>query len=387
MRILGISGSLRRGSHNRRLLRAAGDALPPGVELVEWDGLAGLPAFDEDLETTPPEPVREFLDAIEDADALLIATPGVQRLAPGRAQERARLGLAPVPRQRPAATSRPPSSARAPACSAPSGRRPRCARCSRPPARTCSSPSCRSAWPTARSTHDGALADPELSARLGDVVSAISSERWPRRSSNRHDRSRGRPSRPRPRPDPQGARRRGAQPQADPRGRGRARRASAASSAVSMDDVARAACVGTGTLYRRFGDRAGLALALLDEHTRAFQDALIAGPPPLGPGAPGGASGCTRSATATSTCSSATPTSSPRRSRPRAGRRGPSSSTRRTSRSCCARRRRTSTPSSRRARCSRCCTRRTTSTRAARSSWPLERLRAGWHAFVDALTA
>jgi len=55
---------------------------------------------------------------------------------------------------------------------------------------------------------------------------------------------------------------------------------------VSMQDVAQAACVGTGTLYRRFGDRAGLALALLDEHTRAFQDALIAGPPPLGPGAP-----------------------------------------------------------------------------------------------------
>jgi AcrR family transcriptional regulator len=55
---------------------------------------------------------------------------------------------------------------------------------------------------------------------------------------------------------------------------------------VSMDDVARAACVGTGTLYRRFGDRAGLALALLDDETRAFQDALIAGPPPLGPGAP-----------------------------------------------------------------------------------------------------
>jgi AcrR family transcriptional regulator len=55
---------------------------------------------------------------------------------------------------------------------------------------------------------------------------------------------------------------------------------------VSMDDVAKAACVGTGTLYRRFGDRAGLALALLDDHTRAFQDALISGPPPLGPGVP-----------------------------------------------------------------------------------------------------
>ena len=55
---------------------------------------------------------------------------------------------------------------------------------------------------------------------------------------------------------------------------------------VSMEDVARAACVGNGTLYRRFGDRAGLALALLDEHTRTFQDALLSGPPPLGPGAP-----------------------------------------------------------------------------------------------------
>ena len=55
---------------------------------------------------------------------------------------------------------------------------------------------------------------------------------------------------------------------------------------VSMDDIARAAGVGTGTLYRRFGDRAGLALALLDEDTRTFQDALIGGPPPLGPGAP-----------------------------------------------------------------------------------------------------
>ncbi|HWT93982.1 MAG TPA: helix-turn-helix domain-containing protein [Solirubrobacteraceae bacterium] len=55
---------------------------------------------------------------------------------------------------------------------------------------------------------------------------------------------------------------------------------------VSMADVAEAAQVGTGTLYRRFGDRAGLALALLDEHTRALQDTVILGPPPLGPGAP-----------------------------------------------------------------------------------------------------
>jgi chromate reductase len=83
MRILGISGSLRRGSHNRRLLRAAGDALPPGVVLVEWDGLGGLPAFDEDLEASPPEPVQELFAAIEDADALLIATPEYNASIPG----------------------------------------------------------------------------------------------------------------------------------------------------------------------------------------------------------------------------------------------------------------------------------------------------------------
>ncbi len=83
MRILGISGSLRRGSHNRRLLRAAGDVLPPGVVLVEWEGLAGLPAFDEDLEAAPPEPVRDLFDAIEEADALLIATPEYNASLPG----------------------------------------------------------------------------------------------------------------------------------------------------------------------------------------------------------------------------------------------------------------------------------------------------------------
>ena len=83
MRILGISGSVRRGSHNRRLLRAAGEALAPGVELVEWDGLAGLPIFDEDLETSPPEPVETFLAAVEDADAILIATPEYNASVPG----------------------------------------------------------------------------------------------------------------------------------------------------------------------------------------------------------------------------------------------------------------------------------------------------------------
>src|SRR6266480_4596393 len=50
--------------------------------------------------------------------------------------------------------------------------------------------------------------------------------------------------------------------------------------------LAAAAGVGKGTLFRRFGDRSGLVMALLDERTREFQDALIRGEPPLGPGAP-----------------------------------------------------------------------------------------------------
>ena len=83
MRILGISGSLRRGSHNRRLLRAVENALPPGADLVEWDGLAGLPAFDEDEENSPPEAVQDLLDAIDSADAVLIATPEYNASLPG----------------------------------------------------------------------------------------------------------------------------------------------------------------------------------------------------------------------------------------------------------------------------------------------------------------
>jgi AcrR family transcriptional regulator len=53
-----------------------------------------------------------------------------------------------------------------------------------------------------------------------------------------------------------------------------------------MDAVARQAGVGKGTLYRRFGDRAGLAQAVFEDRARALQDAVIRGAPPLGPGAP-----------------------------------------------------------------------------------------------------
>ena len=59
--------------------------------------------------------------------------------------------------------------------------------------------------------------------------------------------------------------------------------------AVSMDAIAAAAGVGKGTLFRRFGDKAGLAAALLDERERELQECILRGPAPLGPGAPAAA--------------------------------------------------------------------------------------------------
>jgi chromate reductase, NAD(P)H dehydrogenase (quinone) len=84
MRILGISGSLRRGSHNTSLLRAAAKSLPPGVELEVYDGLAELPHYDADLDVEPaPATVTRLREAIADADGVLIATPEFNGSIPG----------------------------------------------------------------------------------------------------------------------------------------------------------------------------------------------------------------------------------------------------------------------------------------------------------------
>jgi AcrR family transcriptional regulator len=55
---------------------------------------------------------------------------------------------------------------------------------------------------------------------------------------------------------------------------------------LTMDGLAEQAGLGKGTVFRRFGSRAGIFQALLDDDERAFQDQVLAGPPPLGPGAP-----------------------------------------------------------------------------------------------------
>jgi len=83
MRVLGIAGSLRRDSHNRRLLRAAADLLPPGAELVEFDRLKAIPPFDADDEHDPALSVRALRDAIANADVVLFATPEYNHSIPG----------------------------------------------------------------------------------------------------------------------------------------------------------------------------------------------------------------------------------------------------------------------------------------------------------------
>ena len=83
MKVLGISGSLRQGSYNSRLLRAAAELLPPGAEFYEFTGLPEIPPFDEDAERSPPPAVVALKDAIAEADAVLIATPEYNHSIPG----------------------------------------------------------------------------------------------------------------------------------------------------------------------------------------------------------------------------------------------------------------------------------------------------------------
>ena len=85
MRVLGISGSLRRDSYTSALLRAAAERLPAGVELVEYEGLREIPPYDADLENeATPAVVEELRQALRDADAVLVATPEYNHSLPGQ---------------------------------------------------------------------------------------------------------------------------------------------------------------------------------------------------------------------------------------------------------------------------------------------------------------
>lgn len=84
MRVLGITGSLRRDSLNHALLREAAERLPAGAELVEFERLGEIPPYDADLESeATPAAVAELRQAMREADAVLVATPEYNHSIPG----------------------------------------------------------------------------------------------------------------------------------------------------------------------------------------------------------------------------------------------------------------------------------------------------------------
>lgn len=84
MRILGISGSLRRGSHNTQLLREAAREFPPDVEFAIYDGLHEVPPYNEDDDgELAPDAVTRLRAALSSADAVLFSTPEYNFSIPG----------------------------------------------------------------------------------------------------------------------------------------------------------------------------------------------------------------------------------------------------------------------------------------------------------------
>jgi chromate reductase len=82
VKILGFVGSLRKGSYNKALMRAAVELVPDDATIEVFD-LAGIPPFNQDLENQPPQAVRDFKAKIRSADALLIASPEYNYSIPG----------------------------------------------------------------------------------------------------------------------------------------------------------------------------------------------------------------------------------------------------------------------------------------------------------------
>lgn len=83
MKVLAMSGSLRGGSFNQRLLQAAVACAPVGMTIALYDELGSVPLFNEDLEDRAPEGVARLRQQVAAADGLLIATPEYNQSIPG----------------------------------------------------------------------------------------------------------------------------------------------------------------------------------------------------------------------------------------------------------------------------------------------------------------
>ncbi len=83
VKILGIAGSIRKGSLNRAALRAAAELVPDGAELEIFDKVGEFPPFDQDKEADPPSVVTEFKTKIREADAILFVSPEYNYSIPG----------------------------------------------------------------------------------------------------------------------------------------------------------------------------------------------------------------------------------------------------------------------------------------------------------------
>lgn len=83
LRVFGMAGSLRKGSFNRSLLRAAQQLAPEGMRIDSFEALADIPPFNQDLEKTPPPAVVELKRQIREADAVLLVTPEYNYSVPG----------------------------------------------------------------------------------------------------------------------------------------------------------------------------------------------------------------------------------------------------------------------------------------------------------------
>ncbi|MFL6028817.1 MAG: NADPH-dependent FMN reductase [Gaiellaceae bacterium] len=85
MKVLGISGSLRRDSYNTKLLRAAEELLPAVADFQIWEGLKAVPPYDEEDDVRPgPAPVEELRRIVAEADAIIFATPEYNSSIPGQ---------------------------------------------------------------------------------------------------------------------------------------------------------------------------------------------------------------------------------------------------------------------------------------------------------------